>query len=162
MNGPFDFNYHLDYPLADIHSTMIRLAAPEQFLKTDLWDITESDRDFFLETMKQIPSDLEDEKYHDQKRYPDNVFKYLVKGDDNIDYKNVVTYSKIGIAYGFVTETAHIVDAENKIDFFVTASIYVNANDTVNDGKYEYEDVARPFLTKLGQLLVDYERLRKQ
>ncbi|MFT5861285.1 MAG: hypothetical protein ACI865_003409 [Flavobacteriaceae bacterium] len=162
VKGPFDFNYHLEYPLADIHSTLMRLAAPEQFAKTEQWDITESDRNFFLDAMKQIPSDLEDKKYHDKKKYPDNIFKYLVKGDDNTDYANVVTYSKIGIAYGFVTETAHVVDAENNIEFFVTASIYVNANNIVNDGKYEYDAIARPFFTKLGQLLVDYERLRKK
>ncbi|MDG1429910.1 MAG: serine hydrolase [Crocinitomicaceae bacterium] len=162
VNGPFDFNYHLDYPLKDIHGTMLRLVKPNLFAEEERWDITESDRDYFLGAMKGVPSDLSDEKYKDKKDYPDNIFKYIVKGDENPDFKNVETYSKIGIAYGFVTETAYVVDKESDIEFFLTASIYVNANDTVNDGKYEYDEVGRPFLTQLGQKILDYERRKVQ
>ncbi len=162
VKGPFDFNYHLEYPLKDIHATMLRLIKPNLFSEEEQWDISDEHKDYFLNAMKGIPSDLTDKKYHDQKKYPDNIFKYIVKGDDNPNYKDVVTYSKIGIAYGFVTETAYIVDTTNNIEFFLTASIYVNSNDTVNDGKYEYDEIARPFLTKLGQKILDYERRIKQ
>lgn len=162
VNGPFDFNYHLDYPLKDIHGSMLRLVMPNLFSEEEQWNINDENRQFFMDAMKGIPSDLEDEKYHDKKKYPDNIFKYIVKGDDDFDYKDVVTYSKIGIAYGFVTETAYVVDTVNNIDFFLTASIYVNNNDTVNDGKYEYDEIARPFLTQLGKRILDLERQRNQ
>jgi hypothetical protein len=34
--------------------------------------------------------------------------------------------------------------------------MYTNENDVVNDGVYEYEEMARPFLARLGSLIREY------
>ena len=39
-------------------------------------------------------------------------------------------------------------------------SIYVNENKTLNDNIYEYESIARPFLSKLGNLILEYENVQ--
>lgn len=153
--GPFDFNYNLEYSLDDLHATMLRLVVPEQFPEEERWNLSEEYRSFLMDCLQKAPSELKKEEFQDDKKYPDNLYKYIVKGNDDDSYKDIVTYSKIGISYGFVTETAYVVNPKTEREFVVTASIYVNENDTVNDGKYEYEDVARPFFAKLGQLLLD-------
>lgn len=157
VDGPFDFNYNLEYALRDIHSTSMRLFFPQFFDKSDCWDIREEDRQMLLTAMKSVPKDLNEKKFYDTKKYPDNLYKYIVLGDDNPKYDSVITYSKIGISYGFVTETAYVHDPKTNKHYVLTASIYVNSNDTVNDGKYEYEAFARPFLARLGQVLLEME-----
>jgi len=37
------------------------------------------------------------------------------------------------------------------------AVIYVNENEILNDGVYEYEKIGYPFMRELGQLFYDYE-----
>ena len=156
VNGPFDFNYNLEFPLRGIHGSMERLLCPTDFQPSERWNLRLSDRNFLLKTLVQYPREMTNKAYHDLKKYPDNYYKYIVHGDGNPALKSVKTYSKIGISYGFVTETALVVDESTNKAYLLSVSIYVNANDTVNDGKYEYEEVARPFLAKLGQLLLEY------
>lgn len=157
VDGPFDFNYNLEYPLNDIHGSMLRLCFPEQFSSSERWQIREEDREFLLQAMREAPKSLGG-KFSDQKKYPDNLYKYIVHGIQHSNYQQVVSTSKIGISYGFVTETAHIKDPISGNEYLLTASIYVNANDTVNDGDYEYDEIARPFLAKLGQLLLEFQQ----
>ena len=38
--------------------------------------------------------------------------------------------------------------------------MYTNQNKTVNDGIYEYDEISKPFLGKLGTLLLEYESNR--
>ncbi len=153
--GPFDFNYNLDFPLDELHETMVRLVFPGQFDEEQQWHIRAEDRDFLMKSLREVPSDLRKSQYTETKHYPDNVFKYIVKGDNNPAYDHVISYSKIGISYGFVTETAYVVDTKRGIEYVLTASIYVNANDVVNDGIYEYEAIARPALAQFGQLILE-------
>jgi hypothetical protein len=63
------------------------------------------------------------------------------------------TFSKIGISYGFVTESAYIVDFENKKDFLFSVSMYVNQDGVVNDGAYEYDKIARPFIASFTRII---------
>ncbi len=155
VDGPFDFNYNLEYPLNDIHSTTMRLFFPAFFNENQCWNLREKDRELLIEAMKSVPSDLGEKKYFDQRKYPDNLYKYIVHGDGNTQFDDVLTYGKIGISYGFVTESAYVVDPKTGKRFVLTASMYVNSNDTVNDGKYEYEEIARPFLARFGQLILE-------
>lgn len=155
VDGPFDFNYNLEYPISDIHGTSMRLFFPEFFKEDERWNIREKDRDLLIETMKSVPRDLNEKKYLDKKKYPDNLYKYLIHGDANPKYNAVITYSKLGLSYGFVTETAYVHDPSTNRRYVLTASMYVNANDTVNDGKYEYEELAKPFLARFGQLILE-------
>jgi hypothetical protein len=44
----------------------------------------------------------------------------------------------------------------------VTATIYVNKDEILNDDKYEYNEIALPFFYTLGQHLYQYELVRKR
>ncbi len=155
VDGPFDFNYNLEYSIQDIHSTSMRLFFPQFFDEDNCWNLREEDRELLLESMKSVPKDLGEKEYLNEKKYPDNLYKYIVHGDGNPKYDSVITYSKMGISYGFVTETAYVIHPKTGKRYVLTANIYVNSNDTVNDGKYEYQELARPFFARFGQLLLE-------
>jgi hypothetical protein len=57
---------------------------------------------------------------------------------------------------------SYFTDSENGIEFFVTAVIYTNANETLNDDTYEYEEIAFPFFAELGEYLYQFELKRKK
>ena len=65
--------------------------------------------------------------------------------------------NRIGGAYGFLIDMAYIVDFEKKIEFVLGAVIYMNENEILNDGIYEYESVGFTFFRDIGQLFYDYE-----
>ena len=127
------------------------------------WKISAKERSFLLKSLGFYPKELKLKPYNDTTQYPDNLLKYIAVGDQkNNTENNVRTFSKIGISYGFITETAYVVDFEKKIDFFISASIYVNENKIINDNIYEYESIARPFLSRLGNLIIEYEMVQKK
>ena len=50
--------------------------------------------------------------------------------------------------------------SKNKVEFMLTATIYVNSDGVMNDNKYDYDSIGYPFLYKLGQLIYNYELKR--
>ncbi len=65
---------------------------------------------------------------------------------DRIEY-----LGKSGRAYGFHLDNAYIENLDNGCAVAVTATIYANANEVLNDDAYEYDEVTRPFLRDLGE-----------
>lgn len=76
--------------------------------------------------------------------------------------EGVRVFNKVGWAYGFLTDASYIVDFKNKVEYMLTATIYVNSDGILNDDKYEYETVGHPFLYQLGQTIYQYELTRKR
>ena len=70
-------------------------------------------------------------------------------------------YNKDGSAYGYLTENAYILDEENGIEFFLTATVHVNENQIFNDDNYEYDEIGLPYLANLGQVIYEYEKSKK-
>jgi hypothetical protein len=44
----------------------------------------------------------------------------------------------------------------------LSATLYVNEDEILNDGKYEYNSTGHPFLYQLGQTIYNYELQRKR
>ena len=159
LNKPYDFNYNIEASLVDLHEGLVRLVYPNSILPEFSWKINPNDRDFVLKHLGLYPKELNIPKYSDTLKYPDNLYKYIALGNEtNLSNIHLRTFSKLGLSYGFVTETAYVVDFTENIDFFLSISMYVNENKTVNDNQYEYETVARPFCAKIGELLIEYEK----
>ena len=151
----FDFSEKNYLPLRSLHSVMLRLAFPDQFSESQQFNLSEADRQFVLNTMQTYPR----EAGYDELEYPDGYAKFLVLGDSSEQAPGRFDiYNKSGWAYGYLTDTAYIVDHDNDREFIITASIHVNANGTFNDDTYEYDDIGVPFLAELGRQLVGFER----
>ena len=73
---------------------------------------------------------------------------------------NIRIFNKPGDAYGHLIDAAYIVDFKHKIEFFLSAVIYCNSDGILNDDKYDYDNIGKPFMKNLGELIYDYELKR--
>ena len=156
VNEPFDFSYKNQFSLTAQQQLLRELVFPSGKL-----ELTQEDREFLLKEMSSLPRESTGPIY-DPVEYPDGRFKYLLAGGETSLPKGVKIYNKIGLAYGFATDNAYIVDAENGIEFFLSATIHTNENGRFNDDNYEYHEVAIPFLRDVGQAVYQHELLRAQ
>ena len=164
VKTPYDFNYNISASLEGLHRSLIDLIYPNTTSASHRWNILKADREFIIRMLGMFPRELNDIEYEDSTRYQDNLLKYIVFGDpeSNSKMNKIRTFSKIGLSYGFTTEIAYVVDMVSKNECFLSVSIYTNQNKTINDGIYEYQQIAKPFLGKLGMLLLEYESKRIQ
>ena len=57
-------------------------------------------------------------------------------------------------------DNAYVVDFKNNIEFFLSAVIYGNENEILNDNTYDYHTLTIPFLADLGRDVYNYELQR--
>ncbi len=153
VNEPFDFSQKNFISLPDLLGCLERVVKPELFDENQQYGFSQSTYEELEKIMLLRPKNLP---------YPidtlqDNYVKFFIYGDqeessypDHVEIRN-----KVGWAYGYLTDVAHIRDTKNDIEFFLAATIHVNGNQIYNDGEYEYEEVGLPFLAELGRLIYD-------
>ena len=84
--------------------------------------------------------------------------KFFIYGDSvNAIDRKIRIYNKVGQAYGTLTDISYIKDYQKNIEFFLSATIYVNQNQIVNDNLYEYADIGIPFLAEFARKLYRLE-----
>jgi hypothetical protein len=152
VDGPFDLNQHLEVPLNRIHQMMLRFMFPDHYENRLQWKIRPSDRDFMMECIQAFPTEVSS-VYRDLSKFHALDYKYA-----NLEGSNYRTYGKLGLSYGFASEVVFIPTSTAKDGFMLSYSVYVNENETVNDGVYEYEEKARPFAKSLAEALYDWYR----
>lgn len=154
--APMDFAGKNFCTLSELQKGIRALVFPETLPAKERFALSPGDYEFMRKYMSQLPRETLNPDYGDK---PDNYCKFFMYGDDDqaIIPQNVRIFNKIGLAYGFCIDNAYIVDFDKNIEFLLTAVIYANDNEILNDGKYEYETVAFPFLARLGRLVYDYE-----
>jgi hypothetical protein len=114
-----------------------------------------------LQYMSQFPGESQYPNYDSS--YHDAYVKFLLYGAEKGSLpKNIRIFNKVGDAYGQLTDVAYVVDFQNKIEFFVSATIYCNQDGVLNDDQYDYQSTGFPFMKNLGKLLYDHELLRKK
>ena len=154
VSGPYDLNYNLELPLPEVNDMLIHLMYPE--VGDQKFLMRNEDREFLIESMQKYPREVIPS--YPARRYwkNDNDLKYAIVGEESTAHKTKTT-SKLGLSYGFTSEIAHVKNEADGVEFFMSVSLYTNANDIVNDGEYEYTEVARPFVARLSKLLYAYE-----
>ncbi len=161
-NKPRDFSYNNYIKLSELHKWMIRLMLPETQAKDKKLQLADSDYVFIRKYMGMFPRESVYPVY-DPKDNPDNKMKYYVHLDSSgVMPANIRIFNKIGEAYGFVTDCSYVVDTLNKVEFFLTTSIYVNKDEILNDNVYEYETVAHPFFENLFSAIYLHEITRNK
>jgi len=116
---------------------------------------------FVRQQLGMYPKECKINSFKPENGYYDACRKYLMFGTNNevID-TNIRIFNKVGLAYGFVTDVAYVVDYKDNVEFMLSAVIYANKDGILNDGKYDYESVAFPFMKNLGNLFYHYEQTR--
>ena len=160
VEAPFDFSQKNRLTLVDLHSILMSVLFPEQVRKDQQFNLTKDDYTFLYRYMSMWPRESAFPQY-DTITYPDAYAKFLLfGGSGNSEDSSIRIFNKIGDAYGFLTETAYIVDFKNDVEFLLSATVYCNADGIFNDNKYEYATIGLPFLKELGKAIYDIERQR--
>lgn len=100
--------------------------------------LTEDDRAWLLGVMRMLPRESTNPVY-DAAEYPDAYQKFFLPGLSRaLGAGDVVVAGKLGRAYGFSSDTSHIVHTPSGRSIVLSAVVYTNDNATLNDGVYEY------------------------
>lgn len=156
---PWDFTQSNFMSLKDMHEILLAIIMPMTIPKSKRFELTKDDYKMLHRYMSMTPPESKDPVYDSWYNY--GRMKYILYGNERYSIDtNIRIFNKVGQALGFLTDCAYIVDFNNKVEFFISATIYVNENNVMGDGTYEYQNVGMPFLKQLGQTLLDFERER--
>ncbi|HEX2252692.1 MAG TPA: serine hydrolase [Thermoanaerobaculia bacterium] len=151
VEEPFDFTEKNRVSLAELQRGLCMVVRPDADCGGPGFRLTAADRALLLDAMTTYPADSPDPRY-DRAAYPDAYAKYLLPGLARVIPKERLRIAnKIGQAYGFTTENAWITDTATGRSLLVAATLYTNEDETLNDDRYEYEEIALPFLADLGE-----------
>jgi hypothetical protein len=163
INKPFDFSIKNRLYLDDMTNMLLSILFPEKYTANKKFNLKKEDYTFLYKYMSQLPKESTYPAY-DTTAFYDSYCKFLMYGSEKaaVIPNNIRIFNKIGVAYGFVTDIAYIVDFENNIEFALSATIHVNKDGIFNDDKYEYETIAWPFMKNLGKCIYDFELKREK
>ena len=153
IEGPMSFRMKNGISLVDLQDLNVLLLRPDIDIGKPGFDLSDEQRALLADTMAEYPSRSENPRY-DAKSYPLDWGKFLLPGLTRVVPESELTiHNKVGRAYGFSIENALVVHDPTGRAFFCTAVLQTNANDTLNDGVYEYDKIADPFFADLGEVL---------
>lgn len=155
---PKSFAHHNDWPLAYSHQLLKYLIFDKEW---NVLSLASQYRDSLIRYLGAYPREYPDLEV-DTTIYYDTWKKFFIYGgrykyvkEDTLRSINI-----IGRAYGFLSETAYIIDFKNKIDFLMSASVYVNPNN-IMDGEYQYKK-AYDLFYQISRLIYHYEKQRNK
>ena len=167
VDRPFDYSHSNNLSLADANGMLMRVIFPDAFPRQQRFNLTRDDYRFVHRYLGMLPGESGIEPYSSQDRYPDNFKKYFIFGDAAVGRYDMRTgpvrsFNVVGKTDGYLSDVAYIADFECGVEFFLSAVIYVNSNQVLRDGRYEYESIGMPFLAELGRTVYEYELGRKK
>lgn len=157
--APKDFSSANFLSLQDLHTIMMAIHLPYNIPKKQQFRLTSNDLQLLKKAMSTLPSQFFADSCF-SKRMPDNSMKYLFGQKDTIP-THLKIYNKVGLAHGFISDCSFFEDSKNDIRFALSAVLYVNEDEILNDGKYEYNSVGIPFLRRLGEIVYQHELSKK-
>ena len=161
INQPFDFTKHNYHALEDVQQMLQAILFPASVGPSKRFSLAKADRQFLLQYLSQFPSETPWPKYDTAKFY-DSYVKFFFRNDSHKMPEGLRVFNKVGWSYGFLTDVSYVADFKNRIEYMLSATLYVNSDEILNDGKYEYNTVGYPFLYQLGQAIYRHELQRKR
>lgn len=156
--GPSDLSRANFLPLWDVHRMLITLVLPETVAPRQRFRLTAEQRAFLLDTMTMVPR-MSPRPRFDEADYPDNYCKFLIVGDrPGRMPEDLSITNRIGEAFGYLSDVAYVHDRASGAEFFLSATVHVNADRVLNDGRYEYDTIGHPALGHLGRVILAAER----
>ena len=163
VNQPKDFSNMNYMSLQNTHSILQRLVFNNYLPMEQRFDLMEEDRQFLINYLTMYPRESSHPTYN-PKVYYDSYKKYFIFGDSKkpITNSDIKITNIVGQSYGFMSDCAYIHNEKENVEFMLSAVIYTNENQIINDGKYEYKTIALPFLAELGRQIYAYELKRSK
>jgi len=151
QNKPMDFSRKNYFSINELNNILICLFFPE-ISKNKKFNLSKSQNLLIQKLMSSTPFEMG----FDKNMYPNNYNKFFIYGDKN-GMINDNIFNKVGNAYGYSIDNAYIYNKNSDRHFVLTACIYTNANNILNDNNYEYDEIGIPFLAEIGRLLTKYD-----
>ena len=150
QNKPMDFSRKNYFSIEELNNILICLFFAE-VSKNKKFNLSKSQNLLIQKLMSSTPFDMG----FDKNIYPNNYNKFFIYGDkDGMINDNI--FNKVGNAYGYSIDNAYIYEEKSDRHFVLTASIYTNGNNILNDNNYEYDEIGIPFLAEIGRFLTNY------
>jgi hypothetical protein len=161
INEPIDFTTANNVTVYHLQQQLQSVMFPNSVPANRRFRLTADDYSFLYRYLSQYPSETDWPKY-DTAHYYDSYVKFFFKDGGHAMSPGVRVFNKVGWAYGCLTDVSYVADFANKVEFMLTATIYVNSDGILNDNKYDYDSIGYPFMYKLGQAIYQYELKRKR
>ncbi|OOG70656.1 serine hydrolase [Algoriphagus sp. A40] len=162
IQSPMDFSFKNKFALSDLHGVVKRITFPGGFVGEERFNLNEEHRNFILKYMSMLPRESDYPKY-DTAEFYDGYSKFFKFGASKNPVPNHFRiFNKTGWSYGYMIDGSYFVDFENGVEFLVSAVVYANEDGVLNDNKYEYEEIGKPFFAELGEYLNQLELKRKK
>lgn len=161
INEPKDFTQMNYLPLSEVHLMLQKLIFNNYLPLAQRYNVIEEDRESLINQLTLYPRESSYPTYN-TKTYYDSYKKYFIYGDTKkmITNSDIKITNIVGQSYGFMADCAYIKNETKGIEFMLSAVIYTNEDEIINDGKYEYNTIALPFLAELSRQIYNYELKR--
>lgn len=162
-HSPMNFSHRNRLPLTHLHNILRSIIFPEAVTNQQRFRLTSEDYQFLYRCMSQYPEESTDPIY-DPEQYYQAYTRFLLYGGDKDSRipAHIRIFNKPGWAYGFLTDTAYIVDFASKTEFLLSASIFVNTSGILGDDQQAFEETGKPFLRALGEIIYTAEAERNK
>jgi hypothetical protein len=150
--GPLSFAEKNAIRLRDLQDVLVRIMKPELLPRSSAPDPTAPDDLAYLrQTLGTLPSASGLPGY-DRNVVADYQLMPFLRGLERVRPRSKFQiFSKVGQAYGFLIHNAYVVDKETGKSFFLTAAIYANPDEVMNDDTYAYDSISFPALADVGE-----------
>ena len=159
LPGPMNFRGQNKITVLQLQQILQSIIFPASVPKKQRFNFSKDDKAFLLKFLSQYPSETEYPRYNTEAFY-DSYVKFFFQDKTKKMPEEVRVFNKVGWSYGFLTDVSYVADFKHNIEYMLTATIYVNSDGIINDGKYDYENVGHPFLKSLGNTVYNYELSR--
>ena len=160
--GPHDFSESNFMPLDEAHAMLTAIVMPEAVAPAQRFRLDARAHQYLRHCMGMLPAECADPPY-DERAYPASHAKYLLGGGGPQALPaGVRSFNKVGRSFGYLSDCAYVCDTSRGAEFFLSASLYVNEDEVLNDGRYEYRETGLPFLAALGRSALEVDAARKR
>jgi hypothetical protein len=161
INEPMDFTKHNNLPLEDLQHMLQSALFPESVPKSQRFHLTRDDEHLLYQYMSAYPSESVKPGY-DTSEYFNSYAKFFYKAGHQRVPAFIRIFNKPGWSFGYLTDAGYVADFKNRIEFMLSAVIYVNADGILNDDKYEYEEIGYPFFSEVYNIIYQFDLHRKR
>ena len=152
VEGPLSFAEKNAIRLTELQDTLVRIMRPELLPPAAGADAaTKDDLAYLRHTLGTLPSESGLAGY-DRNIVADYQLIPFLRGIERVRARgHFEIFSKVGQAFGFLIANAYVVDKDTGRSFFLTAAVYANPDETMNDDTYAYDSISFPALADVGE-----------
>ncbi|MBS2020231.1 MAG: serine hydrolase [Deltaproteobacteria bacterium] len=151
--GPLSFADKNAMRLRELQDTLVRIVRPDLLPAGSPPDAgAKEDLAYLKQALGTLPS-ASGLAGFDRNIVADYQLVPFLRGFERVKPRaKLQIFTKVGQAYGFLIANAYVVDKDTGRSFFLTAAIYANPDEVMNDDNYGYDQTSFPALADVGEV----------